>query len=273
MSSPAIPHVVAFLTRPLLSAFPQPVVSTAQLILLASLSSVKYGTYILNATAAPPTPILAASVGANIPWAKWLEALGSDEIILFFGPGSVKVRRGTEDVKDVWSEENEGSIVPISRIQAQSRASLPKKHNRNLRSRNVPTSARRTDPTFMQPIRIPSLLLSPSSDSDSSESSEPESDCYDSDAVSLASSMTAVSSSSPSTPPKCPSALFPAQEAPSASLPRARTSPKNSASPRPLTANSARKDTMAYLYNGGVTRVMTGGVMLGPRFVVRSTFA
>jgi hypothetical protein len=33
----------------------------------------------------------------------------------------------------------------------------------------------------------------------------------------------------------------------------------------------SKKDTTAYLYQGGVTRVMTGGVMLGPRHVVRST--
>jgi hypothetical protein len=29
--------------------------------------------------------------------------------------------------------------------------------------------------------------------------------------------------------------------------------------------DKAKKDLTAYLYQGGVTRVMTGGVMLGPR--------
>ncbi|KAF7343330.1 hypothetical protein MVEN_01765300 [Mycena venus] len=192
MSSSAIPHVVAFLTRPLLSAFSITAVSSAQLILTASLAPVPSATYTLNATSTP-APLLAASIGAGIPWSAWLAALGSDEILLFYGPGYVKVRLGDAAVTDIWSEEHQGSIVPISRVQAQVKvgSSPLLQQNTGARLRAMLLSARvrsmRRHQTAAEPIRIPSLPFSAPSDSDSSDS-DSDSDYCDSDSASSTSS-------------------------------------------------------------------------------------
>ncbi|KAF7341118.1 Zn(2)-C6 fungal-type domain-containing protein [Mycena venus] len=202
MSSSAIPHVVAFLTRPLLSVFPTVVVSSAQLILTASLASVPSATYTLNATSTP-APLLAASIGAGIPWSAWLSALGSDEILLFYGPGYVKIRLGDAAVTDIWSEEHQGSVVPISRVQAQVKvgSSPLLQQNTGARLRAMLLSARvrsmRRHQAAAGPIRIPSLPFSPTSDSDSSDS-DSDSDYCDSDSASSTSSkFTSYSNDSP----------------------------------------------------------------------------
>ncbi|KAJ6537718.1 hypothetical protein B0H19DRAFT_1382437 [Mycena capillaripes] len=289
MSSSAIPHVVAFLTRPLLPAFAPAAVSSAQLILTASLASVSSATYTLNATSTPPAPLFAASIGAGIPWAAWLAALGSDDILLFYGPGYVKVRLGDAAVTDVWSEETQGSVVPISRVQAQMKVgpSPLLQQNTGARLRAMLLSARvrsmRRQQVASEPIRIPSLLRSPITDSDDSDS---ESDYSDSDSASSTSSKftsysndsltSAGSLSPPSTPAKAAAPVaLPAVAVAAYRPPFRRSKPATKPSvPRasaPLPVDRSKKDTTAYLYQGGVTRVMTGGVMLGPRHVVSPT--
>jgi len=285
MSLSAIPHVVAFLTRPLLSSFPTAAVSSAQIILTASLASVPSATYALNAST-PPTPFLAASIGASIPWTAWLAALGSDEILLFYGPGYVKVRLGNAAVTDVWSEESQGSVVPISRIQAQVKVSPSPllQQNTGARLRAMLLSARvrnmRRQQAAAEPIRIPSLPLSPSSDSDSSDS-DSDSDYCESDSASSTSSIftsysndSLTSAGSPaSTSPKCAPVALPAVGTYRPPFARSKVAPTNPSVPRApaVPMDHSKKDTTAYLYQGGVTRVMTGGVMLGPRHIVRAT--
>jgi hypothetical protein len=298
MSSSAVPHVVAFLTRPLLPAFPFAAVSSAQLILSASLASQPSATFTLKAASTPPAPLLAASIGAGIPWAAWLAALGSDDILLFYGPGYVKARLGDAAVTDVWSEETQGSVVPIaaSRVRTQVGPSPLLQQNTNTRLRAVLLSARvrgfqrrQAAAAAAEPIRIPSLPFSSPSDSDSSSDSDSESD-YCSDSASSASSYSNVSS--PITPPKCTPVALPAvgayrppfaraaKGAATATKPTLKASPIKASpkapAPRPAPVPvpaPAKKDTTAYMYQGGVTRVMTGGVMLGPRHVgvVRAT--
>ncbi|KAF7359360.1 hypothetical protein MSAN_01278500 [Mycena sanguinolenta] len=195
MSSSAIPHVVAFLTAPLVPKFSPAAVSSARLILSASLVNMPSSTFTLNVASAPPAPLLAASIGAGIPWAMWLEALGSgDDILLFYGPGFVKVRLGAAMVKNIWSEETQGSVVPISRAKAQMkvgpspllqqstggrlRAMLLSARVRNMRREQAPVAA---------PIRIPSLLAASACASDSDSDSDSDY-CDDSDSSSSTSS-------------------------------------------------------------------------------------
>ncbi|KAJ6448340.1 hypothetical protein C8R45DRAFT_162348 [Mycena sanguinolenta] len=131
MSASPIPHLVDFLTAPLsksTASFPPTAVSTARLILAASLARVpRFETYTLRASD-PPAPLLAASIGAGIPWPAWRATLrtglglgpGSplfvtrddllrinldelwknDEIVVSFGPGNLCARAGA---KDVWA--------------------------------------------------------------------------------------------------------------------------------------------------------------------------
>ncbi|KAJ6455586.1 hypothetical protein C8R47DRAFT_1166092 [Mycena vitilis] len=272
--SSAIAHVVSFLTRPLAASFPPAAVSSAQLILTASLANMQSATFTLNATSTPPAPLFAASIGAGIPWAAWLTALGSDDILLFYGPGFVKVRFGGAAVTNVWSEETQDSIVPISRSQAGPSSLLQQSTGARLRAMLLSARVRnmRREQAAAEPIRIPSLL-SDASDSDS------ESDyASDSDSVSSASSkFTSYSldsltsaGSPPATPAKAAPIALPAVAAYRPLFRRVKTVTQPAPTTVPAPVDRSKKDTTAYLYQGGVTRVMTGGVMLGPRHVVRA---
>ncbi|KAJ7740300.1 hypothetical protein B0H16DRAFT_1567137 [Mycena metata] len=289
MSSSAIPQVVAFLTRPLIAEFATAIVSSAQVILSASLATQPCATFVLNAASAPPAPIFAASIGAGIPWAAWMAKLGSGEILLFYGPGFVKVRVGNAAVTDVWTEETQGSIVPISRAQMKVGPSPLLQATTGARLRAMLLSARVRSMRRHQaaePIRIPSLLACADSDSSDSDS---DSDYAESDSASSTSSkFTSYSNDSltsagspPTTPAKSVPIVLPSVakyraprpstiRAPAPAPAPARAPVKRSPAP-PARPNEAKKDTTAYLYQGGVTRVMTGGVMLGPRHVVRAT--
>ncbi|KAJ7268125.1 hypothetical protein B0H12DRAFT_94850 [Mycena haematopus] len=266
--SSAIPHVVAFLTRPLLAAFSPAAVSSAQVILAASLASVPSATYTLTAST-PPAPLFAASIGANIPWAAWFAVFATDEILLFYGPGYVKARLGGADspVTDIWSEETQGSIVPISRGLRQHGGNTI--GTASLRALLLSARARRDQDAAAQPIRIPSLpFSSTSSDSDSDSDSDY---CDDSDSASSTSSKftsystesltSAGSSPTIETPSKSVATYRPPFARSKAAIATTMTKPRTA----PTSMNRAKKDTTAYLYQGGVTRVMTGGVMLGPR--------
>ncbi|KAJ7624219.1 hypothetical protein DFH06DRAFT_1230016 [Mycena polygramma] len=283
MSPSAIAHVVAFLTRPLVSSFASETISSAQVILTASLASTSSATFTLNATSTPPAPLLAASIGAGIPWTAWLAALGagSDVIFLFYGPRYVKVRRGGAAVTNIWSEERQGCVVPISRIQAQTKAGHSPlfQQNTSARLRAMLLSARVRSVRREQAAAV----SCPTSDSDDSES-DYASDS-DSDSVSSTTSQyTSISygsltsaDSPPSTPAKAAVALpvtVPAYRPPFRRA-QAVAKPARKPAAKPPTAapvpmDRSKKDTTAYLYHGGVTRVMTGGVMLGPHIAARS---
>ncbi|KAJ7718668.1 hypothetical protein B0H16DRAFT_422092 [Mycena metata] len=285
MSSSAVPQVVAFLTRPLVADFAPAVVSSAQLILTASLASHPSATFVLSATSTPPAPLFAASIGAGIPWPAWMAKLGSDDVLLFYGPGFVKVRVGNAAVTDVWTEETRGSVVPISRAQMKVGPSPLLQENAGARLRAMLLSARvrsmrRHQAAATAPIRIPSLLAS-TLDSDSSDS-DSESDYAESDSASSTSSkFTSYSNDSltsagspPATPAKSVPMVLPSvakYRAPRPSVRAPAPAPVKRTPAPAVRPNEAKKDTTAYLYQGGVTRVMTGGVMLGPRHVVRAT--
>ncbi|KAJ7138248.1 hypothetical protein C8R44DRAFT_767118 [Mycena epipterygia] len=268
MSSSAIPHVISFLTRPLLSIAAPAAVTSAQLILNVSLVSAPTATFTLS-SATPPPSIYAAAIGSAIPWAKWFNALGGGrDILLFYGPGYLKVRVGDAPVTDVWSEATQAS-VPISQ-QMKLVPLLQQSTGARLRAMLLSArvrSMRRTEKqaaSDADPIRIPGLLLAAESDSedDSSSDSGSDSDCGSSTSSKFTSysndSLTSATNSPPSTPSKSASVALPAVPRPQA-LYRA---PKTT---RCVPVDAAKKDLTAYMYQGGVTRVMTGGVMLGPR--------
>ncbi|KAJ6527107.1 hypothetical protein B0H19DRAFT_1196476 [Mycena capillaripes] len=284
MSSSAVPHVVAFLTRPLLPAFAPAAVSSAQLILTASLGTVPSATYTLNATSTP-APLRAASIGAAIPWAAWVAALGSDEILLFYGPGYVKVRLGDAPVTTVWTAETQSGL-PFARVQAQPKIgpSPLLQQSTGVRLRAMLLSARvrsmRRQQAAVEPIHIQSHFLAATSDSDSD--SDSESDYSDSDSTSGSSTSSKFTSysndsltsagSPPATPSKSASSTLPSVGVYRPPFLRLKPAPRATAT-APVSM-SAKKTTTAYHYQGGVTRVMTGGVLLGPRptaHVVRAT--
>ncbi|KAJ7279678.1 hypothetical protein C8J57DRAFT_1303944 [Mycena rebaudengoi] len=263
-TSASVAHLISFLTRPLLSAYAPATVTSAQLILNATLATVPSATFTVSASGTPPASILSASIGAGIPWASWFNALGGGrDVLVFYGPTFVKVRVGDGQVTTVWSEDAQGSVTPISQLKAvpllqqstgaRLRAALLSARVRSIRREQAATA----------PIRLPSLLSASSptsSDSDSSyDDSDSDSDCESSTSsrftsYSAESLLTSAASSPVSSPPK--SACLP--------LPLYRA-PRPASKPSLISVDKAKKDLTAYLYQGGVTRVMTGGVMLGPR--------
>ncbi|KAJ7140235.1 hypothetical protein C8R43DRAFT_1109573 [Mycena crocata] len=275
MSSSAVPHVIAFITRPLLAAFAPASVTSAQLILNASLAS--NATFTLTSTTAPPPSIQAASIGSGISWASWFNTLGGGrDILLFYGPGYLKVRIGNAQVMDVWSEESQGSVVPISGIQKA--PAVQQSTGARLRSALLSARIRSMKRAEQQaePIHIPSLLapvFDSDSGSDSSYDAGSESDHSDSDCSSSTSSrftsyssesLTSAATSPPVTPVKAASLALPVAPSYVALPRRSQTSYRASKITR-IPVDHMKKDTTAYIYQGGVTRVMTGGVLLGPR--------
>ncbi|KAJ7465956.1 hypothetical protein FB451DRAFT_1369761 [Mycena latifolia] len=276
MSSSAIPHVIAFLTRPLLSSFPAVTVTSAQLILTASLSSAPaMSTFALTAST-PPAPILAAVLGAGISWSAWFAALagGRDTVLLFYGPGFVKVRVGDASVTDVWSEDAQGSIVRISQPLSLLQQSTGARLRATLLSARVRSMRRE-----QQAIHTPTLLEVSSSDSESDSDSDSDSGRSASSKFSASSteSLTSAGSSPTCSPPKPACVALPTATAPAPALYRAPRPTHSSRAPkttspralkpqaRAAPVSTAKKDLTAYLYQGGVTRVMSGGVMLGAR--------
>ncbi|KAJ7624100.1 hypothetical protein DFH06DRAFT_1230365 [Mycena polygramma] len=278
--SSAIPHVVLFLTRPLLPAFTAKAVYSAQLILTASLAPMSSATYTLNANSIPQ-PLLAASIGAGIPWDAWLATLGCDEILLSFGPSHFEVCLGDAEATEVWNAERDpGNAIPISipRVQTQLEASTSRPTNARLRAVLVSACVRtfRRQQSMVAPIRIPTIILSPTDESDSeSESEASEYPDSDSDSASSASSSkftsysgeSCTSAGSPPTTPTESIKCTPTAFSSTSRLPIRSASSKTS----PPRVNHSRVDTTAYLYRGGITRVMTGGVMLGQHHLSRAT--
>ncbi|KAJ7205436.1 hypothetical protein GGX14DRAFT_644577 [Mycena pura] len=300
--SSAIPHVTVFLTRPLLARFPPAAVTAAQVILNAALAAHPSAVFTLTAAGTPPAALHAASLGAGIPWAQWFAALaGADadaaQVLLVFGPGFVKARVGDAPVADVWSEDAQGSVVRISQVGRvpQAAALVGQPTGGRLRATLLSARARSMRHTQSQgqdqaaTIRLPSLLAAasaleptPASDDSASDSDSYCSDSDDSDAASAtSSSSTACSLTSVSESADSPTKILPRALPPTTTTvtkytpPRRRPLPVVPAPPSASAlswrraparaASCAKKDTTAYLYQGGVTRVMTGGVMLGPR--------
>ncbi|KAJ7062762.1 hypothetical protein C8F01DRAFT_103770 [Mycena amicta] len=225
----SIPHLVVYLTRPLFAAgINATSITTAQIILNAALYSHKSPSSILTlSNDAPPAPLLAASVGAGIEWSVWFAALTQDS------NEAMTVVYGPGYVK---TQLGAGALTDVWSEEAQGSVIRI--------SRVRQPSSRAT----VQPSRIliPTLL---STQDDECSSSSSSSD--DSDAESDVSSSATVYSLSPASPKTKPFVLSPLRSRPLPAIPKST----------PL----AKKDTTAYMYKGGVTRVMTGGVMLGPR--------
>ncbi|KAK7023924.1 hypothetical protein R3P38DRAFT_1079369 [Favolaschia claudopus] len=275
--SSAIPHVVAFLTAPLPLNFSDAAVSSARLILTASLAAIPSATFIMNQTSTLPEPLLAASIGAGIPWAAWLAALGSDQVLLFYGPGFVRVRLGSSPVKDIWGEQGQHNILSFSRVQTPTkiRASASPLLQQNTAARLRATLLSARVRSMRREQVVCTAVVEPVTDSDSDLESDSDSDDSDSDSASWTSSKftsrsteSLTSAGSPPTSPVKPvaSVALPAATPYRPPFARARAAAADASISRPKPTTST-----AYLYQGGVTRVMTGGVMLGSHHVVRAT--
>ncbi|CAK5265620.1 unnamed protein product, partial [Mycena citricolor] len=250
----AVAHVVAYLTNPLRSmqTIPHTCITSAQVILTASLSGTRAPCTTLTLTlATPPPAVFAASIGSNIPWAVWFAALGgqADETVsIVFGPRFVKARVGNGAVVDVWrwSLSNGGSVPQQQPQKKAIKVATAEDEQPTLLRLRATLFAARMRTMRRQPVNDDAA----SSSSSSSSSSDSESDFSDSESD-TASSVTSYRISSPVEKP-APATVRPTF---------ARRLPAPSAAVQQRSAKPTPK--VSYLYQGGVTRVMTGGVMLG----------
>nr|GAT53822.1 predicted protein [Mycena chlorophos] len=259
-------------------------------------------TLVLTASA-PPAGIESTGIAWK-EWFKALTRCAGDkdaqQVLLFLGPGYAKVRVGAGKVVDVWvptrhfampiiAPKTAAAPVQKTPTTAQLRTALL---SAQLRSRGRATPSQRRVALPNGRVHVPSPLRTfslPVEDEDDAESTTDDSDSecdFDfSDAESDASSM----SSAPSSPPLSPvKTKFEVAAKPAVYMhPAARARAAAAAlvnkaqlqlratrpCPRPVgprtravpAAVPSRARTTAYIYAGGVTKVMTGGVMLGPR--------
>ncbi|KAF7291166.1 hypothetical protein MIND_01259800 [Mycena indigotica] len=302
----AISHAVAFLIRPLLAnsssastsfgkkTFSTTAITTAHVILTSAFATSPTSTYVLTPSSAP-SPIKAAAEASGIAWADWFAALvnnaTTDKVLLFFGHGYAKVRLGQGRVVDIWnlsrrfvSSTQPKVAITTSKTTTQLRAALLSAQLR-VRGRTVPSQRRVPLPNAA--VHRPSPLRFCSSSDEEDEDSDSEASDYDADSdFSSDEESISTPSTAPSSPPLSPvepAFVFPPVKVeekpkPAVYVPPARRAmmanrpapkaPIFVAAPRPRASqNSNKPKTTAYIYTGGVTRVMTGGVMLGPRVV------
>ncbi|KAJ3833361.1 hypothetical protein EV361DRAFT_302003 [Lentinula raphanica] len=288
-SSATFSQLVAILTRPLAMLHSAEAVSQLQTFLhvnftamVSAQQSISPFTILLSPTSLPPTPIYAACLQSGIEWPEWIRALGNQVIYILVMDGSLTVRIGESGKPTtVWSEDP--IQIPAISKTAQG-IDLPLLWKR----RNVPRNT--TASLEAHPISLPTLFPLSSSTMDVDESSSDadsdsesiNSSCFSE--VSSAESMTSVSSSSsPITPasdlpyvasavikkssvyipPHKLTATSSAVDSDSESIPSHRLLSRSQRRLARVTVDKSKKSVCQYIYQGGQTGVMTGGVMLG----------
>ncbi|CAK5266373.1 unnamed protein product, partial [Mycena citricolor] len=258
--STALPHVIAFLSRGLLAKFSPGAVTSLQLILTASLRSApSTATFILtSATGTLPAPLRAASTGSGIPWSAWFSILsgGAARVLLFYGPDYVKLRIGDGALVDLWRARVPAAAAraakPLSMLKGVAHPLL--QANTGARLRAALLSARVRHSRRLEAASVPEAMEL--SDSDDSDDSESDMDSYE--------SRSTVESDSDV---ESPSSFYSYDGFDA-------DSDSDSDCDEPISASDCDSDVatwspspavkaQTYVYQGGVTRVTSGGVMLG----------
>ncbi|KAJ7128655.1 hypothetical protein C8R44DRAFT_979270 [Mycena epipterygia] len=223
MSSTPVTHLVSFLTRPLMRSHNPATIVSLQLCLHTALSASTQSSLLLSASCPPPPQIQRACILSGIRWADWIRLLS-----------------GGIDLQILISESSLsvqlGTMPPriiwdavsLHAPKPRSPAFIPVGTPFGARLRATLASARTRRGAALNPTRIPTLLSSTDSDADSDSDS-------DSDISDSGCSFTSASSS---------------------------TSVATTASAKPV-VDHTKTDVTRYMYQGGSTQVMSGGVMLG----------
>ncbi|KAF8817640.1 hypothetical protein BYT27DRAFT_7181770 [Phlegmacium glaucopus] len=299
----SISQAINFLTRPLILSQESDMIHSLQMILRSTLQAVYSAArssrlvLSLSVSSLPPRPIYAACIASGLQWCEWIALLGSRDFDLVIEPHTVSVNYVGPNPQTIilWSEPLSTPVkrpllsrpnfhnlhVPISKLGQQSlmQASLKATIGSAQARANTRTLAQQLlesdhkqeadeifamisktaiiSPTptrekfsidipinaFPSPLSSPELL-SPATSRPSSRSST-----FSALSFSDTESITSASSTSST------SDLF------------SSTKPRNTTTfvPRPTRVfiNNDKKDVTKYLYQGGVSTVLTGGVMLG----------
>ncbi|KAJ7723628.1 hypothetical protein DFH07DRAFT_1067184 [Mycena maculata] len=226
MSSTAITHAVSFLTRPLMRAHTPATILSLQLYLQTALSASPLAPETalrLSATCPPPPVIQRACLASGVRWANWIKLLSGGLDLTLF------IAVSSLSVQLGRGPCRDVWVAPVTSTSPVLGPAEPA-FGAYLRAALASARTRRGAASALNPTRIPSPLSS-SLEDDSASDSDSGSDC-DSDASDSGYSFTSASSAT--------------------SVSSAELSPKAG-------ATRATK----YVYQGGVTQVVSGGVMLG----------
>ncbi|KAJ7469689.1 hypothetical protein FB451DRAFT_1560029 [Mycena latifolia] len=231
-STPAtLAPLAAFLTRPLARAYAPATVSALQGYLhnaLAPCISQSEATLHLSPRCPPPAPLQAACLLTGVRWAAWARLLAAGlDLTLFVSQGAIAVKLGRMPRRVLWA--------------AAAEAPAPRRVMLGVSG----TTTRERRGAALHPTRVPTLLssctyasdLEPESDSDSDSDSDFESE-YSSDFDTHSDSGSSASSFS-SAPSVSELATYPVLR--------------------------TKADVKRFLYAGGATHVVSGGVMLSAR--------
>ncbi|KAJ6546207.1 hypothetical protein DFH09DRAFT_1171487 [Mycena vulgaris] len=238
MSTTPVNHLVSFLTRPLMRSHTPATIVSLQLCLHTAFSSTlaQPASLLLSASCPPPPQIQRACLVSGVRWAEWIRLLsGGLDVQLFISESALSVQLGSMPRRSLWVAPADTTArppsAPSSISKLRSPVLMPAGTAFGARLRATLASARTRRGAALNPTRIPTLLSS-ESDLDSDSESDSDSDVSDS-----GSSFTSVSS--------------------------ATSVSSDSRSPICTPASPAKPDVTRYMYQGGVTQVVSGGVMLG----------
>ncbi|KAK7032424.1 hypothetical protein VNI00_013172 [Paramarasmius palmivorus] len=232
-------------------------------------------TFILSPHTLPPAPILAACMSSGINWVDWMNLItdGKGNLLVFVMQGCIRVKDGQNEAKSVWTDDGEaldgGKVVGISKMSLakedkDAQSPMANKLNELLAS----VRARRLSSGEQKPIQVPTLpQLTSTDDVDVDIDSDSESTTSSNDssvqfAFSDAESTSSVSSAASSPAPIKVDLPSDEEEKPYVPPPAKYRPPFRAQSQRPK-VEQPKANVTRYMYQGGQTGVITGGVMLG----------
>ncbi|KAJ7189146.1 hypothetical protein C8R46DRAFT_1341726 [Mycena filopes] len=241
MPASALTQLVSFLTRPLMRSHTPTTIIALQLALTRAFSSPSPSSFestafLLSPHCPPPAPIQRACLLTGVRWADWIALLSNGvEVRLYLTATALSVKVGRMPRRTLWLSASVAAPIKSTALALMLVPAAQPLASR-LRAAATLTCTRAQRGAALNPTRIPTLLscaISSSVDDDCEESDSEESEFCESDEdseddFSSASSATSVSSTS-------------------------------------VRAACAADDAevVEYSYEGGRTRVMSGGVMLG----------
>ncbi|KAF8970849.1 hypothetical protein BDZ97DRAFT_1634671, partial [Flammula alnicola] len=260
----SITQAINFLTRPLILTQSPDIVACFQSILRTTLQAAyapsrdSHLVLSFSATSLPPRPVYAACIASGINWSDWISLLGAREFDLIIMPHSVLVTYDGVNPQTVvvWSESTltparrsllarlniQEPQVPISKLGQHS--ALARVQTRTLAQQLLESDHKEeADEIFAMISKTAIMSPTPTREKfalDSPALFVPSTDAFPS-------------------PLSSPEAI----SSPDSSRPSSRSSTFSSFSFSSDDESATSKDVTKYLYQGGVSTVLTGGVMLG----------
>ncbi|KAF7342403.1 hypothetical protein MVEN_01829300 [Mycena venus] len=121
MSSPAVNHLVSFLTRPLMRSLAPTTIVSLQVYLHRVFSSSPQQPLVLSAACPPPPAIQQACIVSGVRWEEWIQRLSSGiDLKIFLTETSLAVKLGAMPRRMLWvATNNADAPAPFARTHAR----------------------------------------------------------------------------------------------------------------------------------------------------------